>query len=165
MSEMARLWVRRSKRATWIWDEVVHGALQEMPYSLERARRQEYVPFYTGLEGIVLQSMIPIAEEAGMGRRMFKRHFFSEGVIDRLSKDHRRCPGLTPRAFWRTQFRKIHCAIVGLCKENAPQHLRHAELLTLCEFNCWHTRRERKRLDEFSKGLFPEEFRKRIGWD
>jgi len=165
VSEIARRWVRRRKRVLSIWDFVVTDALHDMPYSLDGARPRDYMPFYTGLDRAVLQSMMPIAEEVGMGHRWLKRHFISEGMWEQLKKDTRRCPSSGINGFWRVQFRRIYTAIIGLCKENAPLHLQHAELLALCELNRWMTPRELKCMDEFSKQLFSEEFRKRIGWD
>jgi hypothetical protein len=58
------------------------------------------------------------------------------------------------KRIWRMQFRKIYTVIIGLCKENAPLHLRHAELLALCELNRWMTPRELKCMDEFSRNFF-----------
>ena len=165
ISENARHWVRRRKRVLCIWDFVVIEALHDMPYSLEGARPRDYIPFYSGLDRAVLQSMMPIAEEVGMGHRYLKWHFLSENLWEQLRKDTRRCPTSGINGFWRVKFRKIYTAILGLCKENAPLHLRHAELLALCELNRWMTPRELERMDEFSKQFFSEEFRKRIGWD
>ena len=109
--------------------------------------------------------MMPIAEEVGMGHRWLKRHFVSDNLWTQVHKDTRRCHATTINAAWRVQFRKVYSAVIGLCRENAPMHLRHAEVLALCELNRWMTPRELKRMDEFSKQFFSEEFRKRIGWD
>jgi hypothetical protein len=134
-----------------------------MPYTLDGAKKRDFMPFYTGLDRAVLQSMIPIAEEVGMGHRWLKRHFDSDGMRERLLKDRRRCPADGINAHWRVEFRRIYSVVNGLCKENAPAHLRHAEFLALCELNRWMTPRELKRMDEFTKQFFSEEFRKRIG--
>jgi hypothetical protein len=165
ISAITRRWIRRRKRVVCIWDSVVTEALQEMPYSLEGARPRNYMPFYTGLDRAVLQAMMPIAEEAGMGHGRFPRSFNSDNIWERLKKDTRRYPVSSLNGYWRVQFRKIYSVIIGLCKENAPEHLHHAELLALCEVNHWLTPRELKRMDEFSKQLFSEEFRQRMGWD
>ena len=136
-----------------------------MDYGLQDAKSRDYMPFYTGLDRAVLQAMMPIAGEVGMGRRSGKRSFISDIVYQRPNQDTRRYYAPTLNAAWRVRFRKIYAVIVGLCRENAPQHLRHAELLSLCELNRWMTPRELKRMDELSKQFFSEEFRKRIGWD
>jgi hypothetical protein len=165
ISEIARHWVRRRKRVLCIWDFVVTGALNDMRYTLDGARPRDYMPFYTGLDRAVLQAMMPIAEEVGMGHRFLKRNFDSDGVWARRREDKRRFPCVGRNEYWRLEFRRNYSVIIGLCKENAPAHLRHAELLALCDFNHWLTPRELKQMDEFSKQFFSEEFRKRIGWD
>jgi hypothetical protein len=165
ISEIARCWVRRRRRVCFIWKFAVTEALHDMPYTLDGAKKRDFMPFYTGLDRAVLQSMMPIAEEVGMGHRWLKRHFDSDGMRERLLKDRRRCPADGVNAHWRVEFRRIYSLVIGLCKENAPAHLRHAEFLALCDLNRWMTPRELKRMDEFTKQFFSEEFRKRIGWD
>src|SRR5437868_10840351 len=63
ISEMARRKVRRRKRVIWIWDDAVSAAIGKlMPSST--APRQEYVPFFTGLDRIIFETLMPIAEKA-----------------------------------------------------------------------------------------------------
>ena len=165
ISEKARRWLRRRKRVLCIWDFIVTEALQDMPYSLEGAKPRDYRPFYSALDRAVLQAMMPIAEEVGMGHRWLKREFASEGMWEQLQRGPRRCPTTGINGYWRVELRRIYAGVLALCKKNAPDHLRHAELLALCELNRWMTPRELKRLDEFTKQFFSEDFRKRIGWD
>jgi hypothetical protein len=143
-----------------IWDEVVLSGLRHTPYSLDGVPRQEIVPFHTGLDRVIFQTMMPIAEQIQMGRRLGPRHFLSETLTARLSKDGRRCYAKTLNEAWRWRFRQIYTNIIGLCKEHAPEHLRHAELIALCELNNWATRRENLAMQEFTKGFFSKEF-----WD
>ena len=162
ISEMARRKVQRRKRVMWIWDEVVSSGLRRTPYSLDDVPKREFVPFYTGLDRIVLQTMMPIAEQIQMGHRIFHRHFHADKLWAILSKGSRSVRVQSINEHWRFQFRKNYAAIIGLCKENAPEHLRHAELLALCELNRWMTELENRRIDEFSASLFSEDFRKRF---
>ena len=104
--------------------------------------------------------MMPIAEQIQMGRRFGPKHFLSEMVFARQNEDTRRCYANTLNEAWRFRFRQIDTNIVSLCQEHAPEHLRHAELLALCELNNWATRRENLRIQEFVKRLFSKEF-----WD
>src|SRR5689334_10374354 len=67
LSEMARRKIRRRKRVMCIWEEVLTSGLRKTPYSLTDVPRWEYMPFYTGYERVVLQSMMPIAEQIQMG--------------------------------------------------------------------------------------------------
>ena len=133
-----------------------------MPYTLDGVPRQEYVPFYTGLHRVVFQTMMPIAEEVGMGHRFLKKYFVSEGMWDELKKDTRTTHPKTWNECWRIQFRKQYAAIQALCRRNAPAHLRHAELLTLCEFYESKTDLERARMTAFSSTFFSKEFWERM---
>jgi len=152
VSEMAR-----RKRVTFIWDEVRSSALRRTPFSLDGVPRQECVPFFTGLERVIYITMMPIADEIGMGRRSMKKYFES-GIRPRLNKDTRHLFAKTPNEAWRFDFRKLYSVIKMMCKESAPQHLRHAELLALCEFNRWMTELERRRMNAFLSSLFSKEF-------
>jgi len=145
-----------------IWDEVVRNALQRMPYTLTGVPKQEYVPFYTGLDRIILVTMIPIAERIQMGRRFLRKHFISEHLWVIVNKDTRTTHPKTLNEHWRIQFRKNYAAIKSLCRQHAPEHLRHAELLALCELNRWSTERENRLMDEFTASCFTKEFWERI---
>src|SRR5260370_10047236 len=63
ISEMARRKVRRRKRVIWIWDEAVAAGLRKMLFKID-APRQEDVPFYTGLDRVIFETMGLIAEKA-----------------------------------------------------------------------------------------------------
>jgi hypothetical protein len=152
LSEMARRRIQRRKRVMCIWDEVVASGLRRTPYSLTDVPRQEIVPFFTGLDRVILISMMPLAEEIQMGRRYGSKYFISQ-VAGILNRDTRRCHARTRNEAWRFRFRQIYAAIIGLCKEYAPEHLRHAELLALCELNTWQTERENLAWAEFVKNL------------
>jgi hypothetical protein len=106
--------------------------------------------------------MMPIAEQIQMGHRIFSKHFHADKLRAILNKDSRSVRVQSINEHWRLQFRKNYAAIIGLCKENAPEHLRHAELLALCELNRWMTELENRRIDEFSASLFSEDFQKRF---
>jgi hypothetical protein len=150
---MARRKIRRRKRVMCIWDEVFASGLRHTPFTLTGTPRQEYVPFYAGLERVIFQTMMPIAEQIQMGHRFGPKHFISEGVYVKLNKNLCRYYARTANQAWRVRFRQIYTAIISLSKEHAPEHLRHAELLALCELNRWQTYRENLRTDEFIRNL------------
>ena len=154
ISAIARRWIRRRKRAMPQWEDIVGEALYSTPYSLEGSTRQEHLPFYMGLDRVILQTTMPIAEEAGMGKRSDDKYFVSSELITRVSKDTRSIHAPTLTSAGRVRFRKIYTNIICWCGENAPQHLRHTELLAICELNRWMTWRENRRIDEFMRGLF-----------
>lgn len=154
LSEMARRKIRKRKRVMRIWDEVLASGLRKTPYSLTGVPRREFTPFYTGYERVVLISMMPIAERIQMGRRLGPRYFIAEGMLERLSKVRRSFHAATLNEYWRIRFRQIYCITVGLCRQYAPEHFRHAELLSLCQFNSWQTDRENEIGDAFVRSLF-----------
>ena len=62
ISEMARRKVQRRKRVLWIWDEAVTAGLRKLLPVQILAPRQEYVPFYTGLDRVIFETLGPIAQ-------------------------------------------------------------------------------------------------------
>ena len=66
ISAMARRKIRRRKRVIGIWDEAVHAALRAILVNWTEPR-SEYVPFFTGLDRVVMETMMPIAEKATIG--------------------------------------------------------------------------------------------------
>ena len=133
-----------------------------MPYTLEGVPRQEYMPFYAGIRRTILQTMMPIAEQIQMGRRFLTKTFISDKLWAIVTKDTRIIRGQTLNEHWRLEFRKNYAAIKSLCRQHAPEHLRHAELLALCELNRWMTKLENRRQDEFTASLFSKEFWERM---
>jgi hypothetical protein len=149
ISEMARNKIQRRKRVLWIWDEVVQAGLCRVFVSAP-APRQESTPFFTGLDRIVLETMMPIAERAKIGHREGRNFFTDQTLWARFRKDLRR-PHMRkePSAAWRQQFRETYAAIKELCAEHSPENLRHAELLALCQINGWDLRPNKPTIDDF----------------
>src|SRR5438094_9930606 len=69
ISEMARRKVRRRKRAMGSWDEAVSAGLRKVFVS-STAPRQEVTPFFTGLDRMIMQSLMPTAEKPKTGHRI-----------------------------------------------------------------------------------------------
>jgi hypothetical protein len=107
---------------------------------------------------MILRTVMPIAEEAGLGYIFIGKYFTAEGLWIEMRKDMRMWHPRTINQYWRVQFRKIYAATIGLCKSHAPQHLRHTELLALCQLNNWQTHIENERSDEFVRSLFSPGF-------
>jgi hypothetical protein len=148
ISEVARHRVQRRKRVLWIWDEVVGEGLSKV-FTSTPARRQEFVPFFTGLDRIVFETMMPIAERAKMGHREGKYFFPDRSFWERFRKDIKR-PHMRNEtsAAWRQHFRESYAVIKELCAEHSPENLRHAELLALCSINHWSASRNRLTIDD-----------------
>ena len=148
ISELAPRKIRRRKRVMHIWEEVISAGIAQM-YESTTAPRQEYVPFFTGLDRIVLESLMPMAEKAKIGHRDGKYFFNDRTFWDRFRKDIRR-PHMRnePSAAWRQHFRECYAAIKQLCAENSPENIRHAELLSLCQINNWNFSRHRLTIED-----------------
>jgi len=148
ISEMARRKVQRRKRVMGIWDEAVRAGLYRTIVSFT-GPRQEYVPFFTGLDRIVLQTLMPIAEKAKIGRRDGKYFFADRTFWERFRKDVRRPHmRLEASASWRLHFRETYAVIRQLCAEHTPENMRHAELLALCQLDGWDRSPNKLTLDD-----------------
>jgi hypothetical protein len=150
ISEMARRKVQRRKRVMGIWDEAVRAGLQRNIAQSFNAPRQEYVPFFTGLDRIVLETLMPIAEKAKMGRREGKYFFTNRTFWDRFRRDVRRPHmRLEAAAAWRLHFRETYAVVRQLCAENTPENMRHAELLALCQLDGWDRSPNKLTIEDF----------------
>ena len=149
ISELARHKIQRRKRVMGIWDEVVHGGLCKHLVSTT-APRQEVVPFFTGLDRIVLETLMPMAEAAGIGRREGRSFFADRSFWFRFRQDVRR-PHMRqePGQAWRLHFRETYAVIKQLCAEHTPENLRHVELLALCQLNSWDLSPNKLTIDDF----------------
>jgi len=132
-----------------IWEEVINGGLHKVLITIN-APRQEYVPFYTGLDRMVLETMMPIAERAKIGIRQ-GRYFlthrsFWEGFRRDIRRPHMRNES---SASWRLHFRETYAEIKKLCAEYSPENLRHAELLALCQLDGWDRSANKLTIDDF----------------
>jgi hypothetical protein len=149
ISEMARRKVRRRKRVLWIWDEAVTAGLRKVLCKID-APRQEYVPFYTGLDRIIFETMGPIAEKAKIAER-YGRHFSSEHTFYRKFRQDIRRPHMRLEAnlSWRLHFRETLGLIKQLLAEYSPEDMRHAELLALCQLDNWDHSPNKLTIEDF----------------
>jgi len=150
ISEMARRKVRRRKRVMGIWDEAVSAGLRKVFVS-STAPRQEVTPFFTGLDRMIMESLMPIAEKARMGQRRGRYFFTSNMFFAKFRKDVRR-PHMRnePGAAWRLHFRETYALIKEFSAEHSPENLRHAELLALCQLECWAQSAHKLTTEEFT---------------
>ena len=151
ISEMARRKVRRRKRVIWIWDEAVTAGLRKVLVRID-APRQEVVPFYTGLDRIIFETMMPIAEKAKIAER-YGKHFFSECTFYRKFRNDIRRPHMRLEAnlAWRLHFRETLALIRQLLAEYSPEDMRHAELLALCQLDNWNRSPNKLTIEDFLK--------------
>jgi hypothetical protein len=150
ISGIARRKIRSGKRVTDIWNVVMAGGLRKTAFSLAGVPREEYQAFFAAIDGVVMRTMTDVANEIHMGRRCGL--FFATDI--RYAQElNKYCPRLrSADEDDRVRFRQTYAAIIGLCKRYGPDHLRHAELLTLCDFNTWLTSRGHFADDELPDG-------------
>jgi hypothetical protein len=149
ISEMARRKVQRRKRVVWIWDEAVTAGLGRVLFKIN-APRQEYVPFYTGLDRIIFETMGPIAVKATVATR-YGRRFNSEATFYRKFRQDIRRPHkrLEESLAWRLHFRETLGLIKRLLAEYSPENMRHAELLALCQLDNWDRSPNKLTIEDF----------------
>src|SRR2546427_11225714 len=149
ISEMARHKVRRRKRVIWIWEEAVAAGLRKVLVRID-APRQEVVPFYTGLDRIIFETMMPIAEKAKIAER-YGKHFFSEHMFYKKFRNDIRRPHMRLEAnlAWRLHFRETLALIRQLLAEYSPEDSGHAELLALCQINNWDLSPTKRTIEYF----------------
>jgi hypothetical protein len=152
ISSMARRKVQRRKRVIWIWDEAVTAGLGKlMPLRID-APRQEYVPFYTGLDRIIFETLGPIAEKAKIATR-YSRNFSSDPLFYRKMRQDIRRPHMRLEAnlAWRLQFRETLELVRKQLAEYSPENLRHAELIALCQLDNWDHLPNKLTIEDFLK--------------
>jgi len=150
ISEMARNKVQRRKRVTWIWDDAVTAGLQRMMPLIIEAPRQEYVPFYTGFDRIVFETMMPIAEKAKIAERYGKyctaEHTFYRKFRQDIRRPHMR---LEANLSHRLHFRETLGVVRQLLAEHSPEDIRHAELIALCQMDNWDHSPKKLTIEDF----------------
>ena len=151
ISAMARHKVQRRKRVLWIWDEAVAAGLRNLPVRID-GPRQEYVPFYTGLDRIIFETLGPIAEQAMIAER-YGKYFSSEHTFYRKMRQDIRRPHMRLEAnlAWRLHFRETLALIRQLLTQYSPENMRHAELLALCQLDNWDRSPNKLTIEDFLK--------------
>jgi hypothetical protein len=149
ISQAARRKIRRRKRVIWIWDEAVNAGVRRI-FLCTTAPRQEVVPFFTGLDRIVFDTLGPIAEKAKIAERYGKR-FAAEHTFYRKFRQDIRRPHMRLEAnlAWRLHFRETHALIKALLAEYSPENMRHAELLALCQIDNWDRSPNKLTIEDF----------------
>ena len=151
ISGMARRKVQRRKRVLWIWDEAITAGIRNAVVGID-APRQEYVPFYTGLDRIIFETLGPIAEQAkiaeGCGKHFSSEHTFYRKMRQDIQRPHMR---LEANLAWRLHFRETLALIRQLLARYSPENMRHAELLALCQLDNWDRSPNKVTIEDFLK--------------
>src|SRR5439155_25856267 len=128
VSKEARRSIKIGRRvpAVHIWDHVVGHGLRNVMEQQIKAPRQEYVPFFTGLDRVLSETLMFLAEKAGMGRKIGKEFLtgtaFWDDFGDRVRKlnlgeDLDQARKLFFLECWNT--------VRFLCEANDPENIRH----------------------------------------
>lgn len=142
ISKEARRRIKIGRRipAIYIWDHVVSHGIRNV-FEQTTAPRQEVVPFFTGLDRILNETLMFLAEKAGIGRKVEREFLIGRAFWDDFGE---RVGRLEPLAEGIDEVRKLfflECcnAVRSLCTQNDPENARHADLIALFTFNCLHS--------------------------
>jgi hypothetical protein len=120
---------------TDIWDEVVHEGLSTL-FERTDAPRQEVVPFFTGLDRILSETLMPLAKKAGIGLRIDRDFMIGTAFWDEFGERIRGLQLSHDMIEARKLFFRECCSTVSiLCSQHDPDNARHADLLALFVFN------------------------------
>ena len=133
-----RIKIGRRVPAVYIWDHVVSHGIRNV-FESTTAPRQEVVPFFTGLDRILSETLMFLAEKAEIGRKIGREFLTGRVFWDEFGERIRRLQ-LTDNI---EQVRKLFflecCDTVRFfVEEHDPDNSRHADLIALFMFNCLH---------------------------
>ena len=120
---------------TDIWDEVVNEGLGKV-FERTDAPRQEVVPFFLGLDRVLSETLMPLADRAGMGRKIGREFLIDKAFWDEFGERIRGLQLTDDMIEARKLFFRECCNTVRiLCVQHDPDNARHADLLALFVFN------------------------------
>ena len=107
----------------------------------QSGRRQEIVPFFTGLNQIMYYTLCRVAERAGLAHKEPRKLFtnpefweeFSNGAMDVKVK-----PGKSIAKIQKSLFKVCHEIVKRRYAATDPDNARHADLIALFMFNFWN---------------------------
>jgi hypothetical protein len=133
-----RIKIGRRVPAVYIWDHVVSHGLRNV-FESTTAPRQEVVPFFTGLDRILNETLMFLAEKAEIGRKIGREFLTGKVFWDEFGERIRKLQLSDDMDEVRKLFFLECCETVRfLCKEHDPENVRHADLIALFMFNCLH---------------------------
>ncbi len=136
ISEEARRRIRRKNRLTGtdLWDDVINGGLARI-FQTFTAPRFESTPFFTGIDRIVGQTLMPLAERAHLGRKLGRDFLLGKTFCDTFDARIKKLDLTRDMTQTRRLCFKACCTVVReLCTENDPSNVRHADLLAVYAF-------------------------------
>ena len=140
ISREARRRIKIGKRVSpiYIWDHVVSHGLRNV-FESTTAPRQEVVPFFTGLDRILNETLMFLAEKAEIGQKVGREFLTGRVFWDEFGERVRRLQLGDDLDEVRKLFFLECCDVVRfLCKEHDLENSRHADLIALFMFNSLH---------------------------
>ena len=140
ISKEARRRIKIGRRipAVYIWDHVVSHGLRNV-FESTTAPRQEVVPFFTGLDKVLNETLMLLAEKAKIGRKIGREFLTGRVFWDEFGERIRKLQFGDDLDEVRKLFFLECCDVVRfLCKEHDLENFRHADLIALFMFNCLH---------------------------
>jgi hypothetical protein len=133
-----RIKIGRRVPAIYIWDHVVSHGIRNV-FQQTTAPRQEVVPFFTGLDRVLSETLMFFAERAAIGRKIGREFLIGNMFWDEFGERVRSLQ-LTEnmnevrKLFFLECCRTVKCLCVMFDVDNA----RHADLVSLFIFNSLH---------------------------
>ena len=121
--------------------DITVRAAQNALGTQQQGRREEIVPFFTGLNRTMYYTFCRVAERAGLAHKEPRRlktnrelwKEFSERVVDMKAK-----PGKSIAKLQKALFKVCHEIVKRRYTEDDPDNARHADLIALFMFNFWN---------------------------
>ena len=134
-----RIKIGRRVPAVYIWDHVVSHGIRNV-FESTTAPRQEVVPFFTGLDRVLNETLMFLAETAEIGRKVGREFLIGRVFWDDFGERIQRLQLSDNIDEVRKLFFLECCEVVrSLCKGHDPENIRHADLIALFVFNSLHT--------------------------
>lgn len=134
-----RIKIGRRVPAIYIWDHVVSHGIRNV-FESTTAPRQEVVPFFTGLDRVLNETLMFLAEKADIGRKVGREFLIGRVFWDDFGERIHKLQLSDNIDEVRKLFFLECCEVVrALCKRHDPENSRHADLIALFMFNSLHT--------------------------
>src|SRR5215467_1910153 len=133
-----RIKIGRRVPAVYIWDHVVSHGIRNV-FQSTTAPRQEVIPFFTGLDRVLNETLMFLAEKAEIGRKVGREFLTGRVFWDEFGERIRRLQ-LTDNIDEVRRIFFLECCetVRFLCKRSDPDNFRHADLMALFMFNYLH---------------------------
>ena len=137
LSAEARRRIKLGKRVPRadIWEFVVHHTVGNV-FEPTSAKHTEVTPFFTGLDRIISESVMPLVEKAGIGERMGREFITQKPFSDELQRRIVRLELIRDKnEAWKFLFRECCDAVRIVFERYDPGNIEHVDLVALFVFH------------------------------